>query len=210
MEGCNWCPTVQYYVLISQVGHPDMIEGSVSTNKCGDQHQARGQGMVTGLSNQGASLGTRHLTQQPQDIPRDGPCCWCLRKHLMSSLAIEVLQEELHRKLAFQIIGCYDALCFCDEVHHQTIPKLSAEFGESWWRHPWSWRLPPGASGAAIVAMCCLQSGSCRSTPSVTGRGGLLQTQYKCLNIYWLRRRQHMATRQFSRTCGQNAVIDTG
>ena len=58
MEGCNWCPTLQYYVLISQVGHPDMIEGSVSTNKYRDQHQARGQGMVTGLSNQDASLGT--------------------------------------------------------------------------------------------------------------------------------------------------------
>ena len=138
MEGCSWCLTLQYYVLISQVGHPDIIEGSVSTNKCGDQHHARGQGMVTGLSNQGMLLGTKHLTQQPQDIPCNGPCCWCLRKHLMTSSAIGVLQEELHHKLAFQIIGCYDALCFCDEVLHWTIPKLSAEFGESWWRHPWS------------------------------------------------------------------------
>ena len=84
------------------------------------------------------SLVTKRLTQQPQDVPRDGPCCWCLRKHLPSSLAIEVLQEELHRKLAFQIVSCYDALCFGDEVFHRTIPKLSAEFGESWWRHPWS------------------------------------------------------------------------
>ena len=75
------------------------------------------------------SLVTKRLTQQPQDVPRDGPCCWCLRKHLPTSLAIEVLQEELHRKPAFQIIGCYDALCFGDEVLHRTIPKspLSVE-----------------------------------------------------------------------------------
>ena len=82
------------------------------------------------------SLVTKRLTQQPQDIPCNGPCCWCLRKHLPTSLAIDVLQEELHCKLAFQIIGCNDALCFGDEVLHWTIPKLSAEFGESWWRHP--------------------------------------------------------------------------
>ena len=52
-----------------------------------------------------------------------------MRKHLPTSLAIEVLQEELHRKPAFQIIGCYDALCFGDEVLHRTIPKspLSVE-----------------------------------------------------------------------------------
>ena len=34
----------------------------------------------------------------------------------------------------------------------------------------WSRRLPPGASGAAIVARCCFLSGSCRATPSVRGR----------------------------------------
>ena len=44
----------------------------------------------------------------------------------------------------------------------------------------------------------------------VTGHSGWLQTQYQCLNIYWLRRKQHMATRWYSWTCGQNAVIDTG
>lgn len=44
----------------------------------------------------------------------------------------------------------------------------------------------------------------------VTGHSGWLQTQYQCLNIYWLRRKQHMATRWYSWTCGQNAVIDIG
>ena len=44
----------------------------------------------------------------------------------------------------------------------------------------------------------------------MTGGGGRIQTQYKCLTIDLLWRRQHVATRRFLWTCARNTVIDTG
>ena len=64
------------------------------------------------------------------------------------SLAIKVLEEELHCKLRFQIIGLYDVFSFCNEVLHKTIPKLSVKFGESGWRHPWGVELYVAARSA--------------------------------------------------------------
>ena len=40
------------------------------------------------------SLVPKRLPRQPQDVPCDGPCCWCLRKHFATSLAIEMLQRS--------------------------------------------------------------------------------------------------------------------
>lgn len=47
----------------------------------------------------------------------------------------------------------------------------------------WSRMLPPGVSGAAIIARCCLLSGSCPLTPRVTGGGQSIQTHDKCFTI---------------------------
>ena len=112
--------------------------------------QMKGSGSTPALSLLAAVVGsgmqstTASMVAGPQTPPTatpGRPLRWPLLLVLAQALCNELghrdASEELHHKLAFQIIGLCDPFHFCDEVLHRTIPKLSTEFGESGWRHPW-------------------------------------------------------------------------
>lgn len=80
------------------------------------------------------SLVPKRLPQQPQDVPCDGSCDWCLRKHLATSLAILMLQRSS--------TTCWPSRS--SMIHSTSVMKSSTEPSPSsllnlgsGWRRPW-------------------------------------------------------------------------